>query len=134
MISIAELESYSRVELIEHYQTLLGHLPPKSLSRSVMVLMIKYESQALRDGPLPLKLRKQLRSIAEDNRTTTPNVRLNPDARLIREWNGVSHVVDRVEHGFSYRGTTYRSLSAIAKEITGAKWSGPRFFGLTRLP
>jgi hypothetical protein len=57
-------------------------------------------------------------------------VHLKSDARLVREWNGVTHVVDRRENGFLYRGKTYRSLSAIAKEITGAKWSGPRFFGL----
>jgi hypothetical protein len=53
-----------------------------------------------------------------------------PGTRLVREWNGRSHFVDVSEDGFVFDGKTYRSLSAIAKRITGAHWSGPRFFGL----
>ena len=55
---------------------------------------------------------------------------LRPGTRLVREWNGRTHVVDVSEDGFVFDGKTYRSLSAIAKRITGAHWSGPRFFGL----
>lgn len=51
-------------------------------------------------------------------------------ARLVREWNGIAHTVDIVEGGFRYRDKNYASLTAIAKEITGAHWSGPRFFGI----
>ena len=51
-------------------------------------------------------------------------------ARLVREWNGRTHTVTVEDEGFSYAGRDYRSLSAIAREITGARWSGPRFFGL----
>ena len=50
--------------------------------------------------------------------------------RLIREWNGKTHVVDVGQDGFVYDGRTYRSLTAIALQITGVHWSGPRFFGL----
>ena len=50
--------------------------------------------------------------------------------RLLRDWNGRTHAVDVVENGYLYEGNTYRSLSAIARRITGAHWSGPRFFGL----
>ena len=57
---------------------------------------------------------------------------LKPGARLVREWRGESHDVLVLETGFSWRGQTWRSLSAIAQEITGAHWSGPRFFGLVR--
>ena len=53
-----------------------------------------------------------------------------PGTRLVREWNGRTHIVDVSEDGFVFDGKTYRSLSAIAKRITGAHWSGPRFFGL----
>ena len=49
----------------------------------------------------------------------------------MREWNGRTHTVTVEEDGFSYAGRNYRSLSAIARDITGARWSGPRFFGLT---
>jgi hypothetical protein len=54
--------------------------------------------------------------------------------RILREWNGVTHVVDVLDLGFRWNGTTYRSLSAIARAITGARWSGPRFFGLKETP
>ena len=53
-----------------------------------------------------------------------------PGSRLMRDWNGRTNVVDVVEDGFIFGGKTYRSLSAIARKITGAHWSGPRFFGL----
>jgi hypothetical protein len=51
-------------------------------------------------------------------------------ARLVRQWHGKTHTVDAVEGGFLWNGDRYRSLSAVAREITGARWSGPRFFGL----
>ncbi len=54
----------------------------------------------------------------------------SPGARLIRDWNGKSHVVDVIESGYVHEGETYRSLTAIARKITSAHWSGPRFFGL----
>ena len=52
--------------------------------------------------------------------------------RLIREWNGATYEVEVLESGYLWRGETWSSLSAIAKAITGAKWSGPRFFGLAK--
>ena len=55
---------------------------------------------------------------------------LAPGARLIREWNGRTHVVDVIEGGFVFQAKVHRSLTAIARQITGAHWSGPRFFGL----
>jgi hypothetical protein len=53
-----------------------------------------------------------------------------PGTRLIREWHGQTHLVDVLEKGMLYQGRTYRSLSEVARVITGARWSGPRFFGL----
>lgn len=55
---------------------------------------------------------------------------LQPGARLLREWNGTTHVVDVLHEGFLWNGTPHRSLSAIGRVITGARRSGPRFFGL----
>ena len=57
-------------------------------------------------------------------------VSLSPGSRLVREWHGKAHHVDVIEEGFVFEGKTYASLSAIAREITGARWSGPRFFGV----
>jgi hypothetical protein len=58
-----------------------------------------------------------------------PGPSLKPGARLIREWHGRTHTVTVTEEGFEYAGQSYSSLTTIAKEITGAHWSGPRFFG-----
>ncbi len=56
--------------------------------------------------------------------------RVTSGARLFREWRGEMHRVTVLENGFEYRDRRYRSLSVIAREITGTRWSGPRFFGL----
>lgn len=55
---------------------------------------------------------------------------LTPGTRLVRQWHGVTHEVCITEQGFIWRGTTYRSLSAVARAITGTRWNGPAFFGL----
>ena len=59
-----------------------------------------------------------------------PRKQLSPGTRLVRDWNGRSHVVDVLEEGFAFEGRLHKSLTAIARQITGAHWSGPRFFGL----
>ena len=130
MTSAAELQDLPRANLVDRYEQLLDTAPPKGLSTPLLCRIVAFETQAAERGGLGLRLRKQLRSIADAEGSVSATVHLRSDARLVREWNGVTHVVDRVGNGFSYRGKTYRSLSAIAKEITGAKWSGPRFFGL----
>jgi hypothetical protein len=62
------------------------------------------------------------------DRTTS----LRPGARLVREWNGHAHTVDMTENGYQWDGKAYRSLSAVARAITGVRWSGPRFFGVSQ--
>ena len=64
----------------------------------------------------------------------TPSLALKPGARLVRAWRGRAHTVTVTEDGFEYAGTSYASLTKIAKKITGAHWSGPRFFGLLYSP
>ncbi|WP_423827748.1 DUF2924 domain-containing protein [Shimia abyssi] len=73
---------------------------------------------------------KLTRAVRDEPSTRDPA--LKPGGRLIREWNGVTHVVEVVEGGFLWKGQRYASLSPIARAITGARWSGPRFFGLKR--
>ena len=63
------------------------------------------------------------------SRTAAPV--LQPGTRLVREWNGTTHIVEVIEGGYVWNGDRLRSLSAIARSITGARWSGPRFFGLS---
>jgi hypothetical protein len=61
-----------------------------------------------------------------------PGIVLKPGARLVREWAGQMHTVVVLDNGFDYDGERYPSLSKIAARITGAHWSGPRFFGIKR--
>ena len=79
----------------------------------------------------PKGFAKSLRRSASDNGDVR-NPTLKPGGRLIREWNGATHVVDVVDGGFLWNGQRFASLSPIASAITGARWSGPRFFGLKR--
>jgi hypothetical protein len=61
-----------------------------------------------------------------------PGITLKSGARLVREWHGRTHTVTVTDDGFDYAGTTYSSLTKVARAITGTRWSGPRFFGLVR--
>ncbi|MCK0096696.1 DUF2924 domain-containing protein [Yoonia sp. F2084L] len=77
------------------------------------------------------QLRSQATSSIRNDAATTAKPMLTPGTQLVREWNGRIYRVLVTDDGFEMDGQTYRSLSAIAKRITGAGWSGPRFFGLS---
>ncbi len=87
-------------------------------------------------GGLSAATKRQLAELARSMATKSDlakarTVTLRPGARLVRDWGGETHEILIVEDGFLWRGKTWRSLSAIAREMTGTHWSGPRFFGLT---
>ena len=129
LITAAEIELMERPDLCALWQEIFGTAPPKSLSRPFLRRALAFEAQARTMGGLPNGLVARLeRMIGDEAPKRSP--KLQAGARLLREWNGVTHVIDVTEHGFRWRNTTYRSLSVIAREITGAHWSGPRFFGL----
>jgi len=133
---IGALADLPRPALVERWRTRYRTDPPKGISQSLLVRAIAYEMQAKRYGGLKPATDRRLRMIANgiaegDHGGRKASPRLQPGARLIREWNGVSHVVEVIEGGFIWNGDRHRSLSAIARAITGARWSGPRFFGLT---
>jgi Protein of unknown function (DUF2924) len=113
----------------------LYHGEPPKISRDLLVLALGYRLQELEQGGLGKSTRRKLRTIAKSLRTTgrvgsMPSLSLKPGTRLVREWHGRAHTVTVTEDGFEYAGTSYPSLTKIAKKITGAHWSGPRFFGL----
>jgi hypothetical protein len=101
-----------------------------------MIRAIAYRIQELHYGGQSKATRRKLAALGQargfDAETATGSGarRIRAGARLVREWNGRTHMVTVEEEGFLYGGRSYRSLSAIAREITGARWSGPRFFGL----
>ena len=119
-----------------------GRLPPKGLSRRLLELAAAYGAQAGVHGGLKPSVRRKLLRFArtqQDTEVATPLNQaaprskigpLSPGSRLVREWHGRSYSVEVTENGFLYAGRRYRSLSEVARTITGTRWSGPRFFGL----
>ncbi len=113
----------------------LNHAEPPKISRDLLVLALGYRLQEIAHGGLGKATRRKLQTLAKALQTTgrvgpTPSLKLKPGARLVREWGGRTHTVTVAEDGFEYAGENYPSLTTIAKKITGARWSGPRFFGL----
>ena len=128
--TIAALKDMSHTELCPLWIETFKTQPPKRLSASLMRRILAYELQARASRRFSKRDVKKLIKLAQgDARPSAPG--LVAGGRLIREWNGVAHEVEVLEKGFSWRGQTYRSLSAIAQAITGTRWSGPRFFGIS---
>jgi hypothetical protein len=113
----------------------LYHSNAPKISRDLLVLALSYRLQEIEHGGLGKSTRRKLQTMSKALRRTgrvgpMPSLSLKPGARLVREWRGCTHTVTVTEDGFEYGGTSYPSLTKIAKKITGAHWSGPRFFGL----
>ncbi len=110
---------------------------PKRANRDLLRRALAYHMQEQTEGGLSKSTRRRLAKLAglngENRAPISPHsVRLKPGSRLIREWHGVTHSVTVLGDGFDWRGTRYASLSQIARAITGARWSGPLFFGLRK--
>jgi len=133
-IALAALPGLSLDELKERWLAVYGNPPPPRLGRKLMVRAIAYRLQELALGGLKPTVRRQLDRTAEALQSGQPlplkAPSVKPGTRLLREWQGHTHEVIVLEDGVQYQDRTYRSLSAVAREITGARWSGPRFFGL----
>ncbi|WP_299353510.1 DUF2924 domain-containing protein [uncultured Shimia sp.] len=131
--TLEEISHLDRDGLSAAWRDLHGSAPPPRSSQVFMRRVLSFEAQAQQQGGLPKALLKELGKAASKpvGKTTTAS-RLKPGGRLLREWNGVTQVVDVTEDGFLWNGETYRSLSIIARTITGSHWSGPRFFGLNK--
>ena len=131
MIRVADLETMNRAALLTTWSDLFGAPAPKGISRTFLRRFLAFELQARHAGGLSKQTLAALTRSGTASRPTSVTPALKPGGRLLREWNGITHVVDVTESGFTWRAETWRSLSVIAREITGAHWSGPRFFGLS---
>lgn len=134
---LAAIPEISRADLLEQWLKDHGRAAPKGISRRLLEYSAAYEAQVRVFGGLKPATKRKLDRIAaqprdkvemETSRKSTR--RLAPGTRLMREWHGRSYHVEVIKTGFVYNGDIYRSLSEIARKITGARWSGPRFFGL----
>lgn len=134
--ALAELDA---ADLRAEWQRLYRSRPPKRAGRDLLARAIAHKLQERAFGGLDAATKRKLRVFAEqletnDGAAFDPGVVLKPGAKLVREWNGGTYVAIAQDEGFEFEGRHYRSLSKIAREITGAHWSGPRFFGLKRAP
>ena len=124
-----DLAALGREDLVAKWIEVIGEAPPARLRGATMIRILTYELQWKASGQASQPIRRQLQGALKAARSAHPQTR--DGTRLVREWNGREHVVDVTDEGYLWNGKVWRSLSAIAREITGTKWSGPRFFGVT---
>jgi len=131
---IANLPDLNKAQLLKIWAENFSHEPPPKLRKEVMVPVLAYRMQEREFGGLSQNARKRLKEIAQSARKEKPSNDIpTPNqvagTRLIRSWRGQVHEVLATDRGYEYRGTNYGSLSKIAREITGTRWSGAAFFG-----
>ena len=133
---IAGLVDRSTPELRRAWQTLHHTGPPLGLSRDLIIRGLADKLQERAHGGPSRALQRRLQVLAGefDNgaRSFDPQIVLKSGATLVRQWRGHTHTVLVREDDFEYDGQRYRSLTVIAEKITGAHWSGPRFFGISK--
>jgi Protein of unknown function (DUF2924) len=134
---LARLSTATIFELRGEWRRLHRAPPPMRLSRDLLIRAITYKLQERPLGGLSKSILRKLERLRLDSGASgghkpVPPISLKAGTRLVREWRGVTHTVFVQAQGFEWNGRRYRSLTVIAREITGAHWSGPRFFGLRK--
>jgi hypothetical protein len=133
---IAGLVDQSTEELRRAWRALHHTGPPLGLSRDLIIRGLADKLQQRAHGGPSRALQRRLQILAGEfekgARSFDPGGALKTGATLVRQWRGHTHTVLVREDGFEYDGQRYRSLTVIAERITGAHWSGPRFFGLNK--
>lgn len=135
--TVARLSALTLFELRDEWRRLHRASPPMRLSRDLLMRGITYKLQERQLGGLSKSLLRKLerlnnKSEISEKRKPAPPISLKSGTRLVREWRGVTHTVLVHADGLEWSGRRFRSLTIIAREITGAHWSGPRFFGLKK--
>ena len=134
---IAALSDLTIDKLKERWRSTYDCAPPGRCSKKLLVAAIAYRLQERAFGGLKPSMLRQLERIADGSGelqivNPRPVTRASTGTVLIRDWRGTSHQVTVLERGVLYRKENYRSLSQVARVITGTRWSGPLFFGLKR--
>jgi hypothetical protein len=134
---LSRLPSLETIQLRKLWQDLFPNPPHPKLRRELMIPILAYRLQEKALGGLKPSTARRLRAIADEvmsGKKSPASIQLapRPGTRMVRQWRGKLHEVITVESGFLYGGEKFRSLSEIARAITGARWSGPAFFGLKK--
>ena len=132
---LAELRGLDSAALKQRWRVLYRTEAPVRIGQALLLQAVAYRLQERVLGGLKPSTRRLLERSAEDKverrpPTEAPATRVTQGTVLIREWHGISHRVTVLADGVLLRGARYRSLSEVARKITGTRWSGPRFFGL----
>ena len=133
---LAALKAMTVKDLKAEWEKLIGTTAPNN-SRAFLEIRIAYRIQELTYGGPDRETRRMLDLLADEVDGVARRKHLIADPRnpvagtkLIREWDGVEHSVIVLKDGFDWQGRKFKSLSAAAREITGTRWNGYRFFGL----
>lgn len=135
---LRDIPSMPKEALGAHWAKLTRKPVPKVRSRRLLAYALAWELQARREGglcgPTRRRLADALKQGAEHRSGGAQHAAPRPQSCLVRRWRGRDYEVVVLPKGYLYAGRTYRSLSQIAREITGTRWNGPAFFGLRRKP
>lgn len=129
------IEKLPVTALRRHWENIHGRPPPRGLGRHLLVRALEWEAQARTCGGMTPRIERELTRLARQLERSGEldlerQVTLKPGTRLVREWQGRTITVNVLANGFEHEGRVYPSLSQLATELTGTRWSGPRFFGL----
>jgi hypothetical protein len=132
---LKDLETRGDDELKDRWRSLYGTKPPQKIHRSLLIAAVAHRMQENALGALKPSVRRHLIQAADNPPMPRPSEQypnLCPRAGtvLVRDWGGVTHQVKVLEGGILFRSKRYKSLSEVARLITGSRWSGPLFFGL----
>jgi hypothetical protein len=136
LAELADLPVLDRRELVEKWRSLYGTEPPVGVRNNFLMHGIAHRMQEKALGGLKPATRRFLEKAAQDNdaskQQSLPAISIKPGTRLLREWHGITYEVIILESSVMCNGKYYRSLSEVARAITGTRWSGPLFFGMKK--
>jgi hypothetical protein len=132
---LADLPKLSKTALLELWKQLFNGTPPPQPRRRLMIPILAYRLQEQALGSLRAASRVRLQQLgrafeANSDAAVPPFPSIRPGTRLVRQWGDQIHLVNVETNGYEYQGARYKSLSEIARLITGTHWSGPLFFGI----
>ena len=136
-MKLDELQGMNMEALREGWRNRFGGKPPDIRSTELLRYMFAWKLQAKRHGGLSTRTKQRLRRLADSfrqnpNYTPASAPSIKTGTVLTRDWQGTRHTVSVLPKGFEYCGKRYKSLSEVARTITGTRWSGPLFFGLRK--
>lgn len=135
-ITLESLPTMTKEQLRAALARITGKPPLKTQSHEFLLMAVAWEIQAKQFGGLKPAVRRKLETLAAalQGGAAVPQhdrrPRYRPGTVVTKQWHGTNHTITVLENGYAYQGTVYKSLSEIARVITGTRWNGPKFFGL----